>query len=364
MEHLTSPRLVLHEQRCRQNIKAMCDKAKRLDLKFRPHFKTHQSQMIGEWFKEEGIDAITVSSIGMANYFAEAGWKEITIAFPVNIYWVDQLNTLSKKTELNILISDIEIVDRLDADLQFTVNAYIEIDSGSDRSGLKFHATEKIERLAGKIQKSNKINLKGCYSHAGHTYGARSKTEIEQIANEGLKNFTALRNVLSSHAGLEFCWGDTPSCSILENFEGIGAISAGNFVFYDVMQNNIGSCGLDQVAVALYCPVVSKKEESKELCIHGGAIHFSKDQVQVDGKTLFGQLVDENWQPVEGSHIRALSQEHGIVKVPDALFSKVNVGDFIIILPVHSCLTAQAMGMYYTNDGHNIDHYAQKSRPD
>ena len=47
----------------------MARKAKDNGLIFRPHFKTHQSIEIGEWFRESGVNKITVSSLTMANYF-------------------------------------------------------------------------------------------------------------------------------------------------------------------------------------------------------------------------------------------------------------------------------------------------------
>ena len=48
----------------------MAAKARSAHVRFRPHFKTHQSLEIGRWFREFGVDAITVSSVGMAAFFA------------------------------------------------------------------------------------------------------------------------------------------------------------------------------------------------------------------------------------------------------------------------------------------------------
>ncbi len=75
----------------------MAQKAKAHNLIFRPHFKTHQSAEIGNWFKDEGVNKITVSSVQMAEYFAESGWKDILIAFPVNIRETEQINRLASK---------------------------------------------------------------------------------------------------------------------------------------------------------------------------------------------------------------------------------------------------------------------------
>ena len=74
----------------------MAGKAHANRLVFRPHFKTHQSHLIGQWFREEGVTKITASSLSMAAYFAEDGWDDITVAFPVNIREMDTINELAR----------------------------------------------------------------------------------------------------------------------------------------------------------------------------------------------------------------------------------------------------------------------------
>ena len=57
---LKKPTLFLDEQKCLANIRRMKEKADRHNLVFRPHFKTHQSAGVGEWFRDLGVDKITV----------------------------------------------------------------------------------------------------------------------------------------------------------------------------------------------------------------------------------------------------------------------------------------------------------------
>ena len=85
---IKSPTLLLDKNKCLTNLNFMVQKAGNYNLSFRPHFKTHQSLEIGRWYKDFGIDKITVSSLQMAVYFAEE-WTDITVAFPVNILEID-----------------------------------------------------------------------------------------------------------------------------------------------------------------------------------------------------------------------------------------------------------------------------------
>ncbi len=92
----TSPGILVDEDQVRTNIRLMAQKANQAGARFRPHFKTHQSADVGRWFSDEGVRAITVSSLSMAEYFANHGWDDITIAFLLNPLEGKRLNALAK----------------------------------------------------------------------------------------------------------------------------------------------------------------------------------------------------------------------------------------------------------------------------
>ncbi|MBL6445196.1 alanine racemase [Fulvivirga sp. 29W222] len=364
---ISKPTLLIDEQKCKANIERMLQKVESNGLKFRPHFKTHQSKLIGEWFKERGVEAITVSSLGMAKYFEEAGWSEITVAFPLNVLQFDEINELAAKVKLNLLVDNIEAINALEKQLAHHVFVYIEIDTGAGRTGVRFDDTDVVKEIAKAINKSGKLSLKGVYSHAGHSYNAQSKEDIHTIFSLTKKRIIEVKERINDLSpDLEICIGDTPTCSVGEDFTGINAISPGNFVFYDLMQVFIGSCVSSDIAVAMVCPVVSKNVHTSEVCIYGGAVHFSKDSENWEGKDIFGMVVRQErsgWGiPDNGAYVKSLSQEHGIVKLEKEEFDAVDIGDVLTVLPIHSCLTAEAMGYYMTPGGDFVDHYAQKNR--
>jgi D-serine deaminase-like pyridoxal phosphate-dependent protein len=51
---IVKPTLVLDEAAAMLNIHRMAGKARQQKIRFRPHFKTHQSAEIGEWFRQVG----------------------------------------------------------------------------------------------------------------------------------------------------------------------------------------------------------------------------------------------------------------------------------------------------------------------
>lgn len=361
---ITRPLLLLDEEKCRNNIRTMAAKARKSGVIFRPHFKTHQSVTIGEWFNEEGVKSITVSSLTMAKHFAAAGWKDITIAFPFNIRETDEAESIASGITLNILISGLEQARKLINIIKFEAGYFIKIDTGYNRSGIGWNDTESLLRIVEEMKNNEGLRFKGFLTHPGHTYKAGSAEEIAGIYEDTLIKFNSLRKFFIN-SELVFSTGDTPSCSLAGDFTGFSEIRPGNFVFYDLTQLHLGSCKKDQIAVSLACPVVEKNSGRREIIIYGGGVHLSKESLKLnDGRIIFGEAViitGSGWEFLPGeNYVRSISQEHGIISASDELFGRVNIGDIVGIIPVHSCMTADLMRVYHTFDNRIISDLSPK----
>lgn len=356
-ELITQPTLLLDETRCRQNIRAMIQKAKKSGTRLIPHFKTHQSEEIGRWFKNEGIESITVSSVKMAAYFAECGWKDITIAFPFNLREIKIINSFSSDTNLALDVIHAETAAFLNEHLTRKADVLIEIDAGYARTGVLHNDYTAIDAILSLIRISDVLSFYGFYIHPGHTYDVSGLEAVQKIRDESLSALHNLRNRYQHDwPNMSISVGDTPGCAMFDEFPGIDDIRPGNFVFFDVMQQQIGACDYDEIAVALAAPVTGKSESRNEILVYGGAIHLSRDFIKNDDDSLnFGlaaQLHSDGWyRPDPGNYVRKLSQEHGVIKCTPDFFDSVNPGDLIAILPIHSCLTADCMKQYLTTSG-------------
>ncbi len=349
--NLPFPTLYVDLDIVRSNIAQMSSKAKNAGVEFRPHFKTHQSIALGRIFREFGVSGITVSSLKMAEFFLNDGWDDITIAFPANVLAHESYNEICKLASLKTLVISEEVVHNLDQKLEHDLGLYIEIDPEYGRSGVPVSELDRIKSLLSTIENSDHCYPAGFYCHAGHTYKARSSAEVEKITREALQKLEALR---SHFPDLPICFGDTPSCSVLDDFGPATQISPGNFVFYDWMQVQIGSCTPNEIAVYMECPVIEKFSDRNQVLIHGGAVHFSKESIQLDDYASFGEPVLKYLS--EETYVKSLSQEHGIIQCSPDVFSKLNIGETIKIFPIHSCLTADLMREYHTEDGQVLDH--------
>lgn len=357
---IIKPTLILSKEIAVRNIEKMFRKAKKHGLNLRPHFKTHQSAEIGNWFREAGIDSISVSSLTMANYFADCGWDDITIAFSVNIHEIELMNELAGRVNLNLLVENIEGISSIIAKIGWHTGIFIKIDTGCNRTGIEWNKTHEIDIILKAIQKSPVLKFKGFISHSGHTYQANSTNDIHNRHFDTLLKLKSLKSrYYNEYPDILISTGDTPSCSICDNFDGIDEIRPGNFVFYDLMQHKLGSCELSDIAVRMICPVIAVHPSRNEVVIYGGAVHFAKDAIMnIDGKPLFGRIIitRENKKILldEKNYLFALSQEHGILKINPRELMYFKPGDLIEIIPVHSCLTANLMREYHTDEGEII----------
>jgi D-serine deaminase-like pyridoxal phosphate-dependent protein len=368
MIEIKQPTLLIDKTICVANIKRMLAKASSQNCSFRPHFKTHQSAEIGNWFKELGIDKCTVSSMQMAQYFANAGWKDITIAFPFNILEIDVLNAIAKNTKVNICIESVEVGEFINRHVDSTIGLFIKIDAGYHRTGVDATAFNYINQIIQTFDENKKIVFQGFLQHAGHTYHVKEKSEVMKIHDATISRLKQLKKqFIGKYPHLIISTGDTPSCSICADFSGIDELRPGNLAFYDVMQANIGSCDYGDIAVAMACPVVAKHPDRNEIIIYGGAVHFSKDHIiDASGNKNFGLVCKglQDWSTIyEGAYIKKLSQEHGTIHADHELLEKIKIGDILYFLPIHSCLTANLMNGYLTTSGEYITMFRYQATP-
>ncbi len=393
---ITQPTPMVDEKRVRANIARMAVKAARVGVRLRPHFKTHQSAAIGEWFRDCGVEAITVSSVTMASYFAEHNWKDITIAVPINVREADAIAELAKKIDLGLLFDSIEAVTAIESALSAAgargdsrasgpphdgvVRAWIKIDAGYGRVGVRWDRSGEILAVARAISGCRRLRFEGILTHSGHSYRQEDIAGIRQVHEESLARMRAVREMLGTRVRQDasamkrseplferglISIGDTPTCSTMESFPGVDEIRPGNFVFFDVMQWRLGVCGPADLGMALACPVIGVYPQRGAIALYGGSAHLSSERVMVrareggEERIVFGYLAnfaggETLGVPDARLPVVNLTQEHGIVLAPPDACAHVTAGDLVLVYPAHSCLTAAMHREYVTTIGERV----------
>ena len=356
--NIRRPTLVLDRARAVRNIERMVARVSSAGVALRPHFKTHQSVGVGRWFRDAGVSAITVSSVAMARYFAEDGWTDITVAFPINVLELGDVAELAERVRLGVLVDSQDAVRVLVRRSRAPLRVWLKIDTGYGRAGVAWDDRARITAVADDILGAANLEFAGILSYNGLTYTERTPEGVVRVHDEALEKLRAVREHLVSH-GAEACAvsiGDTPGASLAEDFAGVDELRPGSFVFYDLMQVAMGSCTPDDIAAAVACPVVGVYPERGRVLLYGGAIHLSAESMEgEDGRVIFGQA-SRTWpggaRPF--TPVVSLSQEHGVLEVDPQWAAGLRLGDLVCVLPVHSCLTCNLHTGFVTLHGEKL----------
>ena len=349
-EEIKRPTLVVDTDKVRRNLVQMKERADRNGVVFRPHLKTHQSRVIGRLFRDLGVRAGTVSSVEMARLFADDGWDDLTIAFPANLREILEIDELAGNIRLGLLADNPDTIRGLSEGLRHSVDLWIKVDVGSRRCGIAADDRAGLRELSEAVRKAPRLRLAGVLTHDSRTYGVRGAEAVAALYREGRDALLAAKAFLASEGwpNLRASFGDTPSMSLMEDWSGLDEVRPGNFAYYDLQQYVAGSCSPGDIAAAVACPVVGVYPPRGEAVVYGGAVHLSKQsQVLPEGEASYGAVFDVRdgrWKGfLEGAAVRAITQEHGIVRIRPGDLASLHIGDLLFLCPVHSCLAADLL---------------------
>jgi D-serine deaminase-like pyridoxal phosphate-dependent protein len=353
LQTLKTPSLVLDVERVRRNAAKISEIATTQNVRLRPHVKTHKCVEVARIQTAEHDGAITVSTLAEARAFASSGFGDITYAVPIEPgKFAEVVELLQQGVRLHVITDDVEIPAQLNEAARrsgVTVSVFLKVDCGYHRCGVEPQSKEanEIPRL---ITDAPNLQFAGILTHAGHSYHARSKKEIADIACVERDAMVELAAKLRSDS-IEVptvSIGSTPTISHIDHLEGIDEIRPGNYIFFDAFQATLGSCAFEDCALTVLAAVIHRDRARRKVIIDAGAIALSKDRgaVEFDPTCGYGRVLDLAGEET-GLRVESLSQEHGILQVADeAVFDRLKIGSRVRILANHSCLTAAQHSFY------------------
>ena len=357
---LGTPGALIDLDRLERNALRMADRAHDLGVRLRPHVKTHKCVEAARIETRGQFGGITVSTLAEARGFAEAGFRDITYAVPI----APQKLTLaleigSRIDRLAVLIDHMETITAIEEIGRVHAAVFpvwLKIDCGLHRAGVD-PESERAIALATRLQNSSHIDFRGVLTHAGQSYQAIDREGALAAAREECAvTCRFLKRLAKADVRVpETSIGSTPTASAAENLEGIDEIRPGNYAFFDVFQEAIGSCTFSDIAFSVLATVVSVHPEEQRAVIDAGALALSKDPgpTHIDPDCGFGRVVTiEDQHPLPGLRITSVSQEHGEIEGPGT--AALRPGTHLRILPNHSCLAAACFDSYNVVRGAEI----------
>lgn len=335
---MDTPRIVIEEQRLDANIEAMAAMAKKAGVALRPHIKSHKLPQIAHKQLAAGACGITVAKLGEAEVMAEHGIKDIFIANEVmGPEKFARLHALARTVKLAVGVDSLEgakaLAESIRAQgsrMQGILDVLIEVDSGLRRCGVE--PGKEVVRLAKDISKLQNLRLRGIFTHAGHSYGAADRTELEKIARaEGKVMVESAHDLRREGIEVEVVSvGATPTVAISAFVPGVTEIRPGNYVFYDAMQLALGVIpSIEYCSLRVHSTVISHPAPNRWVLDAGSkALSLDKGAHGHSGVEGHGIIIG---QPQ--LRLVRLSEEHGVAEGESSL----KVGDVVEIVPNHAC---------------------------
>jgi D-serine deaminase-like pyridoxal phosphate-dependent protein len=326
-DQLESPFLLVDLDVVERNIDAMQRYCDGHGLTLRPHVKTHKLPVVAEMQVRAGAFGLTCQKLGEAELFAEHGFDDILITFPlIGGRKGERFAEVASSVRMTVGADSEAVARFLAAALEAhgaSADFLVDCDTGYGRTGVQTpHAAAELAEFVEGLQG---LEFRGLMTHPTRPEsGPWLREAMKLIERRGL----AVRCVSG---------GGTPAALKTHEVEEITELRVGNYVYGDRRGLGAGIVNLEDCALRVLATVVSRPTRGRVIVDAGSKTLTSDPGLEAHGDT-YGLVVE-----YPGAAIYALSEEHGHVDV-SACDPAPEIGELVTIIPNHACGTVNLHG--------------------
>jgi D-serine deaminase-like pyridoxal phosphate-dependent protein len=342
---IETPCLVVDVDVLDANLQSMAGWAAKRGFALRPHAKTHKCLEIARRQVALGAVGLTVATVGEAEVFADAGFTDLFIAYPV---WAsgargERLRALASRAQLRVGVDSLEGVGLLAGS---GVEVMVELNSGHHRTGVE---PDDVVPVASAALNAG-LTVAGIFTFPGHGYGPGLREQA--AADEAVALGRAAE--LLAEAGINApvrSGGSTPTAVMAGRF--LTELRPGIYPFYDAQQVELGVAEFAQVALTAASTVVHCSDRA--VVLDAGSKVLGADQPA--WATGAGRLPDH-----PHARIVQLSEHHAKVVFPDDS-AMPQLGSVVRVAPNHVCAAVNlADELVVVQDGVVVDTWQVAAR--
>jgi D-serine deaminase-like pyridoxal phosphate-dependent protein len=366
LSELSTPCLLLDQQKLDHNIKRMRDHLARLGVRFRPHLKTCKSIDVARRVLTGHDGPAMVSTLKEAEYFAGHGVTSLIYGVGITPQKLDRVGAIRERfsADVSIVLDSVEQADAVAAwglSHGTRLLVYLEVDSDGHRAGVAPQDSTRLRAIADRLNGSGS-RLRGVISHAGGSYSLTGADALRTAAvNERIACVTAAAILREAgHACPEVSIGSTPTALFATDLTGVTEARAGVYMFGDLVQAGIGTCSIAEIAISVLTTVIGHQENKGWTLVDAGWMALSRDRgrEKQSADQGYGMVLEETGTPYPDLIVLAVNQEHGIVGMRSGSSAQapiLPIGTRLRILPNHACATAAQHDRYHVlNTDHQI----------
>jgi len=343
--NLLSPSMIVFREYLEKNLDHMLAIAGSPD-RLRPHCKTHKMAEIVKIELAKGIKKHKAATIAEAEMLADAGAKDICLAY--SLVGPNQSRAVAFRRKFpdvafSVTADDEQNIRRLSDTMsagEADLNVLLDIDTGQHRTGLP--VGDRAAELYRLIDELPKLNAAGFHVYDGHQH--QSSFEERKAAVEAeFRKVLAFRDRLAED-GLTvptMVCGGTGSFPVYAAWDDPAIeLSPGTCIFGDTNYGNMFPDLEFPPAAVLLTRVVSRPTPDR-ITLDLGYKAVASDP-PAGKRVSFPELPDAK-QVLQ-------NEEHLVLETPNA--EKYSVGDELLAVPCHVCPTsALHQSVYVVEDG-------------
>jgi D-serine deaminase-like pyridoxal phosphate-dependent protein len=344
-EELSTPALLIELDVLEKNIRTMSEYYRgRKNAGIMPHQKGHRLPIIAKKQAEGGARGVSMTSLGLAEYFVQSGIDNILITS--EIYGkskIDKLCGLAKQANITISVDNLKNVRQLSEialENHTVIKVAAELYAGRASCGVEF---SKVKHFVKDLSAYRGIQFEGFWHHGQESSIvkfperkiahfntldeiSRTKDEIEDAGTE----------VRFVSAGCTCTWNMTPEHS-LKNV----LVQAGSYVFSDwCSHNHLEGIEAFDCALTVLTRCISRPKTDEAM------FDFGMNSCSDECGENYHNVVGPVFKGIEG--VDTVSERE---EVSLAVFKgprdDVKVGDVSEVIPAHSDTTAKLHARYY-----------------
>jgi D-serine deaminase-like pyridoxal phosphate-dependent protein len=319
---------------------AYCD---RVDLRSRPHVKTHKCVEIARRQVQLGAAGLTCQKLGEAETMVDAGFDDVLV--PYNIVGAAKLERLAQLLEratIAVSVDDASLLPGLDRAASRSgrqLRVLVDCDTGLGRTGVA--RPDDAGALATEIVRHESLHFGGFVTYP---------------ALPAAREFLGAAAAGAERAGLEVdvvSAGGTPAMwSAGELRPVVGEYRVGTYAFHDRATVAAGAATLDEVAMTVAATVVSRPGDRRAV-LDAGSKSLTSDLAPSPGH---GVILE-----APSSTIVRLNEEHAYVELADG--ESLELGQQVRVVPNHACTVSNLFDEFVVvRDGDVVDRWRVDAR--
>lgn len=328
---VASPALLIYPHRVRENIRRLIAMVGGDTSRLRTHVKTHKLGAIVRQQLEAGITKFKCATIAEAEMTADAGARDVLLAYQPVGPNIDRMCSLARKfaeTAFSVLADDpdsVRVLSQAAAAAGIVLGVFLDIDCGMHRSGIV--PGDEAADIYALMSALPGLEVRGIHAYDGHIHDA----SIDARRDRGDAAFAvveAFRGRLLA-AGLPVpvvVAGGTPTFPVHAGRDGVEC-SPGTCLLTDAGYGT-AYADLDFLPAAFLLARVVSKPGDDRICVDLGHKAVAAEN-PIANRVRFPAL--------PGAVPVSQSEEHLVLETPQA--ADLRVGQVLYGLPWHVCPT-------------------------